>query len=153
MELTTASKVTAYADLVGATWTADATEQSQAIARATRYLNAIEWDGLRTDGRNQDNAWPRSYIVDRDGFAVDGLTIPKEIEEAANLLSIAEAANPGTLQPQVTLDNRVVEETIGPLSFKYDRAKGPGAAREIVLAVSDLIRPFVANRGYMLTRA
>jgi hypothetical protein len=151
--LTTPSKVTVYATKVGATWPTDSTEQTQAIARATRYLNSLHWDGIRTNGRSQANAFPRAGIVDRDGYGVDGTTIPPEIEEAANLLAIAEAATPNTLQPSVTLDNRVIEETIGPLSFKYERAKGPGGAREIVTAASDLIRPFLANRSFMLTRA
>ena len=153
MSYTTPAKVTTYAASVGATWPTDSTEQAQAIARASRYLNTLSWQGIRTNGRDQADQWPRTSVVDSDGYAVDGTAIPREVEEAANLLAIAEAASPGALQPNVTLDNRVVEETIGPLSFKYDRASGPGAAREVVLAASDLLRPFLTNTGWTLTRA
>jgi hypothetical protein len=152
-DYTTPAKVADYAGKTGAAWPSDPNERTQAIARASRYLDSLRWDGIKTDGRAQDHAWPRSGVVDRDGFTLDHQTIPPEIEEAANLLAIAEAANPGTLAPNVTPDSRVVEETIGPLSFTYDLGKSPGGAREIVTAAADLIRPFVTPGRMMLTRA
>ena len=52
-----------------------------AIRRSVRYLDGLNWNGLKTYGRTlQALAWPRGWITDRDGWAITTSTIPAMID-------------------------------------------------------------------------
>lgn len=153
MSYVTANEVADYATKHGSEWPADATQRDAAIARAERYLNSVSWAGRRSGGREQALAWPRSWIVDRDGLPVDGTVIPPEIKEVACIFAIAEAGTPGLLSPTYEANQIVTGETVGPISVQYQVSKSPQAVRPLLLAAMDIMRPFLRTHSRMLYRA
>ena len=57
------------------------------IIAATRRLNLLSWQGSKTGGASQVNAWPRTGLTYADGTAVSTSEVPQEIEDATALLS------------------------------------------------------------------
>lgn len=135
------------ADEYGLSWTATGTQADQAIARARLFLDALPWEGKKTDNRNQERQWPRTGVYDRDGFWVDQAVVPTEIKDANALLAIVEAANPGTLHPQVTTGELVKSVTAGDVQVVFRDAGGPSSARPIVTRAMDMLEPLRARRN------
>jgi len=148
-----AAEVQAEADRLGLTWSGTDDEKDQAIARAQIYIDAMRWPGRRTLGRDQDSEWPRAYAYDREGWAIDALTVPQEIKTAAALLAIVESATPDTLSPVVTLNDLVKQEQVGALSVTYRDGTASGA-RPIITRVQDVVaRLQPSGSTFELTRA
>lgn len=131
----------AYCDAHGLTdWTGIDSLKEAAIRRATAYLNAaFEWKGTPTSGRTQALAWPRTLVVDADGYAVPTDAIPREIVNACCEIAVREVVTPGYMSPDVVLTDRVKSESIGPISTTYADAGGAGAARPVLLLVRDMV--------------
>lgn len=143
-----------YASDYGYDWPTDPGDRQAAINRAARYLNALPWRGRPTTGRSQDDAWPRSGVVDRDGNLIPDGSVPREVKEAAAIYAIAEAAEPGLLAPMHRTNEVAMMERVGPISVQYRTARTPEASRPILLAAHDLIRQFLRSRSAVaLTRA
>ena len=63
-------------------WTGKTDEQKKgALVQATRLFQSLAWKG-RKASNTQALVWPRAYVTDRDGYAVDSTTIPVWLEEA-----------------------------------------------------------------------
>lgn len=76
---------------------ADLTTKQKALVSATRLLNSLEWDGLRTT-YTQSLQWPRVNLIDRDGNGVATDIIPQDIKDATcELASSLLGANPDDL--------------------------------------------------------
>jgi hypothetical protein len=144
-----ASDVSAVAIEYGLTWpgSADGTEQTQAIARARLFLDAINWEGRKTDGRDQERQWPRVGVYDRDGYWVDSNAVPSEIKDANALLAIVEAANPGTLHPQVTTGQLVKSVTAGEVQVEFRDTGGVSSARPVITRALDMLEPLMARQN------
>lgn len=55
-----------------------------ALRRATAFLDTIargKWKGVKAS-QTQKLAWPRSYVVDEDGYEIDEAAIPQQIADA-----------------------------------------------------------------------
>ena len=57
------------------------------LAAGTNRLDLLEWDGEKTGGASQENAWPRSGLTYADGSEVASDAVPHEIEVATILLA------------------------------------------------------------------
>jgi len=57
------------------------------IIAATRRLNLLSWQGTKTGGASQVNAFPRTGLLYADGTAVSTSEVPQEIEDATALLA------------------------------------------------------------------
>lgn len=127
------------------------TALEQAIVRATDYLSeSFAWQGYKLHergyaGGEQALAWPRTGVVDRNGYSVASDEVPSEVQKAAAEIALYEAGTPGGMQPVYTPHSRVKSERVGPLAVEYDLSRGDAdGARPVLLVVRDLIGQFLA---------
>ena len=119
-----------------------------AIRRATAYLDGLSWYGVKSFGRSQDLAWPRTGAFDRDGFELASDEIPTEVITAQHILARAELASPGVLSPDVTLSGRKVLVGVGSLSWQVQSAPNTAeAARPIVTMAMDRLKGLIRPTG------
>lgn len=152
-EYVTVADVDTYAADFGQAWSGDESDKLAAIRRAEAYLDGLNWRGIKTGGRSQVPAWPRSEVIDRDGEEVDPNQIPHEIQRAAAVLAVVELANPGGLTPQITPAQIAQSETVGPISVTYRLGSGASDARPIVTAAMDAIKGLLKPKTVFLERA
>ena len=55
-------------------------QKDRALITATRVMQTIAWNGAKTDA-NQDLAFPRTGLTDREGNPVDSASVPQEIKD------------------------------------------------------------------------
>ena len=72
-----------------ATWAAASTaEKEAALIAATQMLEARNWVGTKTHSLAENSLrWPRSYVANADGQALDASTVPIEIQRATTELA------------------------------------------------------------------
>lgn len=124
----------------------------KAIVRATDFMSeSHHWAGYKLKERgHQDGeqalAWPRTYVVDRNGYSVDIDVVPTEVQKATAEVALYEAGTPGGMQPTYVAHDRVKSEKVGPLATEYDLSrKDAEGARPVLLIVRDLIGQFLAK--------
>ena len=88
------------------------------ILKAMDYLEGFrdQFQGTRTEGREQALQWPRAD-VQIDGFDVDDDEIPVELRNCVAQLCMEQYANGLNLTP--TVGAFVTEEKVGPITVKY----------------------------------
>lgn len=84
------------------TWT-DATEadQERYLRMATQYMDSVygsRWKGTKNT-QEQALDWPRYYVVDRNGYAIDNDIVPVKVTYACAELAAKEAAGTDDLLP------------------------------------------------------
>lgn len=126
----------------------DDTAQEQAIRRGTRHISsAFTFKGYRRF-RVQSLAWPRSWVTDDDGYAVDADIVPMQVREATAEAAWRELQAPNSLAPDVTMTDRIKSERVGPLFTTYaDTAMTAGASRPDIKIFRDLMRGLLAGGG------
>lgn len=151
----TPAEMDAELERLGLTYSGNPSTQQkeQAIARGQIVIDGMRWPGVKAQGRDQVDEWPRSYAEDRDGYPIDPLTVPREIKTATALLGIVEQNNPGTLTPSVTLNDLVKQERVGQLSVTYRDAPSAIGAQPIITRVQAVLRPLTGGNALTLTRA
>lgn len=135
-----------------AAWaSASDTNREPALRRATTWVDATyrtRWPGYRVNGRVQALDWPRSDVVDLDGWAVDYLTIPAEVVNATCEAALRELAIPGSLSPDYVASEQIKTAAAGPVSVTYKDASGSGAIVPILAVVDGLLGRIIGtNRG------
>lgn len=135
-----------------AAWAGADADKESAIRRATAYLSrSVAWAGVRTHGRAQALAWPRSGCVDIEGYGIASSEIPVEVIDACAELALIELEAPGAMSPVVTPSEAVKSETIGRISVEYaNPLAGAEAHRAVSATVRDLLAPFVCRNGSSL---
>lgn len=99
-------------------WTGDDADKEAALIKAAMYLDNVyrgRWKGQKAT-RDQALAWPRTWVIDVDGYSVPTAEIPAEIKNAqfqAALLFLS-----GT-DLESAIERAVKSETIGELSVTY----------------------------------
>lgn len=143
-----------YCEAYGLTdWTGAADSpadvKESALRRATAFLSsAYSWKGVRTDGRSQALAWPRSGVDDREGDTVAEDSIPVEIVQATCIIAAKEVASPGYMSPAVIQSERVKRERVDKIEVEYvSGSASADASRPILLQVEDLIGGLVSAAG------
>lgn len=108
-------------DPVPTTWSgATGLRKETALKNATQYLDAVygeKWLGLRSNS-SQRLDWPRSGIVDRDGFAVTSTTMPRVLLECAAILAHLDITETNGLLPNLaasTVNIKREFKKVGPL--------------------------------------
>ena len=108
-------------DPVPTTWS-DATglRKETALKNATQYLDAVynnKWLGLRSNsGQRLD--WPRTGIVDRDGFSVTSSTMPRVLLECTAILAHLDITETSGLIPDLAASTSNIKrefKKVGPL--------------------------------------
>jgi len=135
----------------GSAPTATTALQEAAILRAVAYMNGLRWYGVKSYGRVQALAWPRSGVSDIDGLPVTGTTIPPEVIEAQHMLTSVEIDSPGALSPVVTLGDQKTLTGLGDLTWT---PAGSGntvtMARASATAALDRLSGFIATGARVL---
>ena len=95
-------------------------EKESALIKGTDYINSVfDWNGKKSS-KTQALAFPRSNLVDTDGYEVEG--VPDKLKMAVCIAS--QMASEGTDLYQVSQSNgAVTSEHIGQISFTYDTAQ------------------------------
>lgn len=97
-------------------------EKEQAIRRAMRYMRQVYhgyWRGVPAT-TTQALDWPRDRVPgELYGTYYPNNAVPMDVKEAQMLLSIKAAA--GELAPDLDTAGGVLEETVGPITIKYDK--------------------------------
>lgn len=153
MTYVSVSDVDQFADVFGDTWVGSQQAKEQALARAQAYLDNLKWNGQKTGGREQEEAWPRKGVTDADGFEVPDDEIPHEIKYALSVLAVVELASAGLLTPNITLNRITISEKVGEIAVAYSKTAGVDSARVIVTRALDAIKPFLAGSTMFLQRA
>lgn len=142
----TLEEANAYAAAQGLTAWATAPDsppdaKEAALRRATSHLSgAYSWAGKRTHGREQAQAWPRTGVTDREGEPIADDEIPVEVKHACIVIAAQELEQPGSMDPSMVPAQRVIQETVGPISVTYaDGASAPSDIRPVLLKVRDLL--------------
>jgi hypothetical protein len=112
------------------------------------------WTGTNDDKtaalrRGQD------YIAGRynDRWAEDWTDAPLEVEYAIFEAAVRELAAPGSLSPDFTASQRVLSETVGPLSVTYANTGGVAASQPVVPLIEWLLKAHIRPRSMFLERA
>lgn len=149
------AELKSYADARGLSYGGSTdTAIEQALRRGTRYVDGryrSRFLGFRTRGRDQALEWPRQGVVVADlnlvggvdlGWAIGPNTIPRELIAAAAEASIRELVSPGSLTPDHTPSERIVSETVGPISTTYANMD---MTRPVVTIIDELLAPLLSR--------
>lgn len=129
-------------------------EKNAALVRGSLYVDSfakrwiddkcwLQFIGEKTGGWAQDREWPR--------FGILGLpdnVIPKNIEYAAYEAALREAANPGSLNPDIDRTQLVKREKVDVLEVTYAVGDSANAAdlQPVIPAIQALLSGFLARR-------
>jgi hypothetical protein len=138
--------VRTYATQRGVTLPSDDDELAALVIKAADFIEsfACDFQGAKTDCE-QAMQWPRTGVVVCCNEIASNV-IPKELKKAqcASVL----AANEGiVLQPNITPESYVVEETVGPITTKFADPSKVGISPRFT-GVDALLKPlFAASCG------
>ena len=145
----------AYATARGLTLPALEADIEPLLISAIDYLESkrTQYQGTKTDPANQSLQWPRTG-VQIDGVDIGSNVIPKELKDAQCRLACEQAAGVSIMPTKI--GPFVTEETVGPLTTKYDASQGNGVQPDMS-AVDALLAPlfsvYKANFSLRTVRA
>jgi hypothetical protein len=141
-----------YADARGLDYTgaSDDTAIEQALRRATAWLDAAY--GARFGGyrvvEDQALIFPRSGIIDRDGYGVASDNVPRQVVAATAQAAVREIAAPGSLSPDVTPGQIAKREKIGPIEVEYVAGTDAvGATTPVLQIVDGILSMLLSTKG------
>lgn len=144
----TAANADAYFTARGiTTWTGTEADKEAALVRGCDYLERRyrgRWVGLRNE-EEQSLSWPRAWVNDVDGYAIEATVIPRQVKYAnfeAALLILT-----GTdLEPVLTRGGAPVRERVkaGPVESETEYSAG-APARDTVTTIDGLLTDFLID--------
>lgn len=144
----------AYCDARGFDYSTYSNSQiEQAIVRATERLSdGYAWAGEKVKGRNsaggaQALAWPRTNVVDRDGYSVPSNSVPEEIQRATSEITQRELVSPNSMSPDVVPGQQKVLVQAGDIKWENMAQPGAHSMVPVLTVVRDLIGPLLATGG------
>lgn len=117
-----------------AAWTsASDSEKEAALRRATEYLDQkyhFRWLGIRKV-EEQALDWPRTSVLDRDGYEVDDNSLPRVLKNATAILAL-KVIEGDTLFEDVDQPGNLTAEKIvaGPVEISQQWATGLSAEKQ-----------------------
>ena len=134
-----------------AAWaTATDANREPALRRATAWVDMAyrgRWSGYRVYGRVQALDWPRSGVVDLEGYTVDYLTIPPEVVNATCEAALRELASVGSLTPDYIASQQVKSAAAGPVSVTFKDGSGSASIAPILMVVDGLLARLLGPRS------
>ena len=131
-----------------------------ALIRGSVALDAMYRDrylGSKGGGREQQRAWPRLNVTDRNGNAVPDGEVPFEVEHSAYEVALRELTAPGSMSPDLANSREVRSESASvdgavSESFTYSDYFRLSELRPVLMIVEGIIWPVVRddNRGRMM---
>lgn len=140
-------------------WTGDDAQKLAALARASSYVDALgmrmcgtSWQsaypGVKTGGRAQTLAWPRTGAYDVDGTAIPPDAVPWEVEHATYEAALRELATPGSLSPDFVPSQQVKREKVDVLEVEYavtSNTNGSNPNLPVITIVDKLLAPVMVG--------
>lgn len=121
-------------------WTGDDGVKEAAILRAMDFIESRAWKGQKTAYGNQ-LCWPRTGVVDREGFDVPADTVPPGVVIALYEAALRELVTPGCLAPDLARGGRVLSESIAGMSTTYAQGAPAGTTfAAITNALAGLVK-------------
>lgn len=132
-----------------ADWSGSDADRTAALVRASAALDGrygARFAGVKTGGRAQELAWPRTGAYDAcAGEEVDSATVPVEVENATYEMALIELLTPGALSPVITPGRITKREKVGEIEREFfsgtdGGAMGAASLRPVLTAVDDILR-------------
>lgn len=145
----TAANADAYfADRGIDTWTGAAADKEEALIRGADYIDNFyhgRWLGLRTY-ETQSMDWPRSWVTDVDGYAIDQDEIPTRLKEANYEAAYLILIGSETLEP--TIDRRETRKRVkaGPVEVDTEYSAG-SSRRKDYTQIHDKLKSLLQGGG------
>lgn len=118
------------------------------LVRSSEYLDATyldAWPGIKTDGRTQVRQWPRAWVMDASGYAVDAQTVPQEIEYATYEGAKLEITTTGALTPTIKAGGGVIRRVkAGATEVEYATN---GMTTSVFQAIDVALAPLIGGRN------
>ncbi len=152
----TFANMATYAESMGYAWPTSPVEDEQltAMIRGASALDRIYGPrlcGTKVGGRAQSLAFPRVGLEDVNEEAIPEDEVPVEWKRAFYELSWREYNEPGSLSPDYVQTQRVVSETLGPLSVTYSSTDtGYKDAQPVLTFVDGILAPLLGGTAYSL---
>jgi len=128
------------------TWTGTDAAKEAALRRATSYIDGTyrgRWKGTRADA-DQALAWPRTSVLDEDGFAVSTTIIPTAVKRATYEAALRELVDPGSLSPDLARGGDIKREKVGPIEVEYSATASIGTT---ITAIEDYLSGLIDGGG------
>jgi hypothetical protein len=146
----TAANADAYFTARGiTTWTGTEAAKEAALVRGCDYLERRyrgRWVGYSST-EAQSLSWPRAYVSDFDGYAIDGDEVPEAVKranfEAALLILTGTDLEPVLDRGGAPIRNRV---KAGPVESETEYSAG-APARATITAIDGLLRDFLMDEN------
>lgn len=112
-----------------------------AIRRTVAYLDGLPWKGSKANGRSQALSWPRTGAADGAGEVIASDEIPAELITAQHMLTWAEIAAPGILNPSVKMAGEKVLTEVKGIRWTPTGGEGDSidAHRTLVMGALDKV--------------
>lgn len=110
---------TTYSAMGKVAWTGTDDAKEQAIRRATAVMNSWNWQGYKRNNRNQALCWPRSDVIDNEGWGIPFNEVPSEVKNCCAELALVELVTPNAMTPVVVSGEAVKREKVGELEVEY----------------------------------
>lgn len=120
----------------------------QALLVSSEWLDgSFDWPGYKVGTREtQTRDWPRSWVHDRDGYLVDHLTVPTEIEHATYEVAYRYLADNTVLSPDFTPEKYKRVTIDGALSVEY-RGLDAAAAQKQFPVLGVILASIIGGRA------
>ena len=123
----------------------DDDEKKRGLIAATFRLDLFRWQGDRTGGSSQQNAFPRTGLKDSEGSDIASTAIPDPLARATSLLAGTIAATPGAADQGSSASN-ISEVKAGPATVKFFRDSNTVRGRPLQDETAyDLIRRWLRS--------
>lgn len=143
----TVSGCDAYLEKYGeATWSASTvttTMKQNALLKAMRYLDHLSWKGTKYTS-TQTTSWPRSGVVDGNGYELDEDFVPPEVVAAQCELALRSLPSSSIkLQPDLPRGGRESATSMGSIAISYQSAAPP---RAVITVVEDILKGLLKSK-------
>lgn len=141
----TASGFRAYLTARGITLPADSGDDIVVNAKlvvGSEWLDArfrSMFPGRKTGGRSQEREWPRTGASDEEGYAIDSVTVPIEVEYATYEATLRDMNQPGILSTDYTPNKYKRAAVAGAVSVEYAAFNSGTEAQIQLQAVVDIL--------------
>lgn len=156
----TVADADAYHALRGNTaWAGTEEQKLAALTRASTYIDALGqrmcgtawvsiYPGVKTGGRTQQLAWPRTDAYDTDGVSIPADVVPWEVEHATYEAALREIVTPGSLSPDFVPSQQVKREKVDVLEVEYavtSNTNGSNPNLPVISTVDKLLAPVMVG--------
>jgi hypothetical protein len=119
--------------------------KEEAIRRATAILNGYSWQGRKVKS-DQALDFPRSGLVDGDGYAISSSIVPSGIEKACAEFALREAVSPNSMRPDFVATKAEKRVKVDVLEIEYaNPAMTAAGAMPVVTIIGSLIKDYLSK--------